>query len=111
MGDTAILDTEYCTVSVRIRLKRVGRRNRPSYRVGVFDNRTSRDGRCIETVGVYDPLCPDQAKQVVLKADRIAAWVAKGAKPTDTVASLIKRLSAPQEAPAATDAQPAEATQ
>jgi small subunit ribosomal protein S16 len=78
-------------VSVRIRLTRLGRRNRPFYRIGAFDNRSRRDGSPIEHLGTYDPINSDEAKQVVLKEERIRYWLSVGAKPSETVASMIKK--------------------
>jgi small subunit ribosomal protein S16 len=78
-------------VAVRIRLKRTGRKNRPCYRIGVFDSRTKRDGKTIEDVGFYDPIEKDEAKQVRLDRERIEYWLSVGALPTETVASILKR--------------------
>lgn len=78
-------------VSVRIRLTRMGRKNRPYYRIGAYDNRTRRDGRAIEFLGSYDPLVEDDEKQVTLVDDRIRHWLSVGAKPSETVASMLKK--------------------
>jgi len=75
-----------------IRLSRQGRKNRPHYRVGVFDARTRRDGPPIEYLGHYDPLVEDDEKKVTLNAERISYWLSQGARVTDTVKSfLVKR--------------------
>lgn len=76
---------------VRIRMKRFGRRNRPFYRIGIFDAREERDGEAIEEVGYYDPLEKDVAKREVLKKDRIEYWLGVGAQPTEKVAVILKR--------------------
>jgi small subunit ribosomal protein S16 len=76
---------------VRIRLKRMGRKNRPFYRIAVFDARTKRDGRTIEILGHYDPLMPSEEPPVQLKADRVKYWLGQGAQPTETVASLFRK--------------------
>lgn len=76
---------------VRIRLKRLGRRHRPFYRVTAVDRKKPRDGRVLEELGFYDPMNADPAKQVSLKSDRIAYWISVGAQPSDTVRGLIKR--------------------
>lgn len=76
---------------VRIRMKRFGRRNRPFYRIGIFDAREERDGEAIEEVGYYDPLEEDVAKREVLKKDRIEYWLGVGAQPTEKVAVILKR--------------------
>ncbi len=79
-------------MAVRIRMKRMGRRNRPYYRMGVFDARTPRDGSAIEMLGTYDPLNPNLDKQVTVKADRAVYWLQQGAQPSETVASILKKL-------------------
>ena len=79
------------TVAVRLRLKRMGRRHRPFYRVAAMDSRTQRDGRVIDELGHYDPLAEDERQQLVLKLDRIDHWLSVGALPTDTVKRLIER--------------------
>ncbi len=80
-------------MSVSLRLKRMGRRHRPFYRVTAVDKRKSRDGRVIEELGHYDPLEKDVAKQVVLRGDRIQYWLSVGAQPSETVRGLMKRLN------------------
>jgi small subunit ribosomal protein S16 len=75
-----------------IRMSRQGRRNRPHYRVGVFDSRTRRDGPPIEYLGHYDPLVADDQQKVSLDLERVAYWLGQGARVTDTVRSfLVKR--------------------
>jgi small subunit ribosomal protein S16 len=74
---------------VRIRLKRTGRRHRPSYRLTAVDGRASRDGRAIEELGFYDPAHQNQNLQTSLNRERIEYWLSMGAKPTDTVRSLL----------------------
>lgn len=78
-------------MAVRLRLKRMGRKNRPSYRIVAADAQAKRDGKVIEVLGHYDPLVQDAEKQVALKRDRIEHWLAVGALPSDTVANIIKR--------------------
>ncbi|GEO16533.1 30S ribosomal protein S16 [Microvirga aerophila] len=85
-------------MSLKIRLTRGGAKKRPYYRIVVADARSPRDGRFIEKVGTYDPMKPkDDATRVTLETDKIQAWLAKGAQPTDRVlrfldaAGLIKR--------------------
>ena len=75
---------------VVLRLKRMGRRHRPFYRVNAMDKRSPRDGRVIEALGWFDPLAEDD-KQMSLKADRIKYWLSVGAQPSDTVRTLLKR--------------------
>jgi small subunit ribosomal protein S16 len=86
-------------MSVKIRLKRVGSKNHPVYRVVVADSRSPRDGKCIEEVGLYNP--QQKSNNFQLKLDRIDYWLGKGAKPSDTVASFIKNLRKQTPAPAA----------
>ncbi|MDP6602186.1 MAG: 30S ribosomal protein S16 [Phycisphaerales bacterium] len=75
---------------VVLRLKRLGRRHRPFYRVNAMDRRAPRDGRVIEELGWFDPIAPED-KQVSLKEDRINYWLSVGAQPSRTVASLLKK--------------------
>ncbi|MHC5112420.1 MAG: 30S ribosomal protein S16 [Planctomycetota bacterium] len=76
---------------VRIRLKRVGRRHRPSYRLAAVDSRRARDSRVIEELGCYDPLNGDQEKQVVIRRERIEYWLGVGAQPSDTVRRILEK--------------------
>ena len=82
-------------MAVRLRLARLGRKNRPFYRVGAFDARTRRDGTPIEYLGWYDPLVEDFDAAVKLDMDRVAHWIGHGAKCSETVASFIKRKGMP----------------
>ncbi len=70
---------------------RMGRRHRPFFRINAVDVRTPRDGRILEKLGHYDPIEKDQAKQVVLKRERVQYWLEKGAVPTDTVSEILLR--------------------
>ena len=76
-------------MAVKIRLARHGAKKKPFYRIVVADSESPRDGRYLENVGTYDPLI-DPA-QVSLKSDRIQYWIDQGAKPSDTVRSILKR--------------------
>jgi small subunit ribosomal protein S16 len=78
-------------MAVKIRLKRMGRKNHPFYRLNAIDSRTPRDGRVIEELGFYDPRNKDNAKQFVAKLDRCKHWLDVGAIPSDTVSSLLKK--------------------
>jgi len=82
---------------VKIRLKRIGNKNRPVYRVVVADSRSPRDGKCIEEIGTYNPLNKD-AVNYALKLDRVDYWLGVGAQPSDTVASFIKKARKAAEA-------------
>lgn len=75
---------------VKLRLKRIGRRNLAVYRLAAMDSRRPRDGRVLEELGQYAPNS-DQAKQLVLNVDRIKHWLSIGAQPSDTVRSLLKK--------------------
>ena len=88
-------------MAVRIRLARVGATKRPSYRVVAIDSRRPRDGRALEILGYYDPLTEPATVQI--DTERFAAWVGKGALPSETVAKLIK-LSGSAPAPAGSPA-------
>ena len=81
-------------MAVRIRLQKTGRRHLPCYRIVATDARTKRDGKVLEILGVYDPLAKEEAKQVVVKRDRVQYWLGVGAQPSDTVASLLKKTEA-----------------
>ena len=78
-------------MAIVIRLSRQGRRNRPHYRVGVFDRRTRRDGPPIEHLGHYDPLIEDDDKKVTLEEDRVRYWLSQGALVSETVGSFLRR--------------------
>lgn len=77
-------------MSVKIRLKRLGTKRKPYYRIVVMDARSSRDGRAIEEVGIYHPIEAEE-NQIRLKEDRIKEWIRVGAKPSDTVRRLLNR--------------------
>jgi len=85
-------------MSLKIRLTRAGAKKRPYYRIVVADSRSPRDGRFIEKVGAYDPMKKkDDPARVTLETEKVQAWLAKGAQPTDRVlrfldaAGLMKR--------------------
>lgn len=78
-------------MAVRLRLKRMGRSHRAFFRIHVVDSRSPRDGRVIEQLGHYDPIEKDNEKQIVLDVDRARYWMDKGAQPSETVSSLLKR--------------------
>ena len=77
---------------VRIRLKRTGRSQRPSYRLTVVDGRASRDGKVLEELGYYDPANKNSDMQLNLKKERIEYWLGAGAQPSDTVRDLLKKV-------------------
>lgn len=75
-------------MAVRIRLTRLGKKKKPFYRIVVADSEAKRDGRFLEVVGTYDP--NQNPAAVKIKQDRVNDWLARGAKPSDTVRSLLK---------------------
>ena len=77
-------------MAVKIRLRRLGRKNHPFYRLNAIDSRSPRDGRVIEELGYFDPMLKDQSKQFVAKLDRCKYWLDTGAIPSETVSSLLK---------------------
>jgi small subunit ribosomal protein S16 len=76
-------------MAVKIRMKRMGKKKSPFYRIVVADIRAPRDGAFIEEVGYYNP-CKEPA-ELKLDAEAIKGWIANGAKPTETVAALLKK--------------------
>jgi small subunit ribosomal protein S16 len=78
-------------MSVKLRLKRMGRSHAAFFRLNAIDSRAPRDGRVIEELGYYDPRNKDQAKQFVAKIDRCKYWLDTGAVPSETVSSLLKK--------------------
>jgi len=83
-------------MAVAIRLRREGALNRPYFKVVVADKRSPRDGKFIEIVGTYDP--KKRGNNSSLKLDRVEYWISKGAQPSDTVRSLIKKNKNPEAA-------------
>ena len=76
-------------MAVKIRLKRMGAKKKPFYRVIVADSRSPRDGKFIEELGYYNPLT--EPAEVKLDADKAKQWLSNGAQPTDTVKGLFKK--------------------
>ena len=73
---------------VKIRLRRMGAKKAPYYRIIVADSRSPRDGRCIEEIGTYDPLT--EPATIAVDAEKAQQWIKNGAQPTDTVRGLLK---------------------
>lgn len=92
-------------MAVKIRLKRVGAKNNPVYRIVVADGRSPRDGKFIEELGTYNPVKKDD--NFVINVDRAQYWVKNGAQPSETVASFMKKAA--KAAAAAATAAPAPA--
>ena len=81
---------------VRIRLRRMGSKKKPFYRIVIADKRSPRDGRFIETIGTYDPMT--EPATVDLKLERAAHWLSVGAQPTEAVARLLVKANLLDEA-------------
>ncbi len=79
-------------MAVKIRLRRMGAKKAPFYRVVVADSRYPRDGRFIEEIGYYDPM--KDPKVIKIDAEKAQKWIANGAQPTDTVKALLKKSGA-----------------
>ena len=77
---------------VKIRLRRIGAKKNPYYRVVVADSLSPRDGRCIEEIGTYNPLT--DPSEIKIDTERALYWIKNGAQPTDTVKNLLKKLGA-----------------
>ena len=77
---------------VKIRLRRMGAKKAPYYRIVVADSRSPRDGRFIEEVGTYDPAT--EGDKLKINMERVQYWIANGAQPTDTVRRLLKKVEA-----------------
>lgn len=76
-------------MAVKIRLKRMGAKGQPFYRLVIADSRSKRDGRVIEEIGYYDP--KREPADIKVKEDRAMEWLSKGAQPTDTAKSILKK--------------------
>ena len=74
---------------VKIRLRRMGAKKTPYYRIVVADSRSPRDGRCIEEIGTYNPLT--EPAVITVDAEKAQTWIKNGAQPTDTVRGLLKK--------------------
>ena len=78
-------------MAVRIRMKRLGRRHRPFFRICAVDSRRPRDGRVLEELGTYDPMIKNTDARAILNSERIDYWLGVGALPSDKVKVLIKK--------------------
>jgi small subunit ribosomal protein S16 len=87
-------------MSTRIRLRKIGRKKLPLYRIVVADKESPRDGRFIEILGTYDPK-QEGAKKIVIDVEKAKNWLAKGATATDTVEALLKSAGVIAAAPKA----------
>ena len=78
-------------MAVAIRLKRLGRKHRPFYRIEAMEKRNARNGRSLENLGYYDPMVEDPMRRVVMKVDRVQHWLDRGARPSETVTSFLRK--------------------
>ena len=78
---------------VKIRLRRMGAKKAPFYRIVVADSRCPRDGRFIEEIGTYDPMAEGE-QRIKVDMERAKYWIANGAQPTETVRGLLKKVEA-----------------
>ena len=92
---------------VKIRLRRMGAKKNPYYRIIVADSKSPRDGRCIEEIGTYNPLV--SPSEIKVDTERAQYWIKNGAQPTDTVRALLKKAEA-SKAPPAPEPAPEQAT-
>ena len=76
---------------VKIRLRRMGAKKAPYYRIVVADSRSPRDGRCIEEIGTYNPMT--EPATITVDAEKAQQWIKNGAQPTDTVKALLKKAN------------------
>lgn len=81
-------------MAVKIRMKMMGRKHRPYFRICAMDARKPRDGRVLEELGTYDPLVSDTDARVVLNGERVSYWLGVGAQPTEKVSTFIKKYGA-----------------
>ena len=81
-------------MALKIRLARLGDKGNPFYRIVVADSRSPRDGKFVEILGAHDPKVSDASKATKVDKDLVAAWIAKGAQPTDTVRALLIKAGA-----------------
>lgn len=72
---------------LKLRLKKIGKKNQPSYRLVIMENRTRRDGRAIDQVGYYNPI----SKQLKIEAEKVIKWLKVGVQPTQTALNLLKK--------------------
>jgi len=98
-------------VAVRIRMKMMGRKHRPYFRIVAIDSRQPRDGRTLEDLGTYDPMIKDKDNRCTLKPDRLKYWMSIGALPSEKVQALIARHLKKAEEAAAQPAAPPEPAQ
>ena len=94
-------------MAVRIRMKMMGRKHRPYFRIVAIDHHQPRDGRVIEELGTYDPMIKNTDERVTLQPSRIKYWIGVGARPSENVAIFLKKYMAKWEEREAAAAQAA----
>lgn len=97
-------------MAVRIRMKLMGRKHRPYYRIVAIDHRQPRDGRVIEELGSYDPMVKNTDERVKMNLERVDYWTGVGALPSENVAVLLKKYRKKMQKQAAAPQTPAEPT-
>ena len=90
-------------MSVKLRLKRIGRKKSPYYRIVVIEDSNSRNGEEVEIIGTYDPMV--KPSNVEVKEDRVKHWISVGAQPSDTVSRLLSQLNLVEHKPKASSNQ------
>ncbi len=85
-------------MATKIRLRRMGAKKAPFYRVVVADSRSPRDGRCIEEIGFFNPIAKEGAENLKIDAERALYWLGTGAQPSETVKSLLKKAGITEKA-------------
>ena len=85
-------------MATKIRLRRMGAKKAPFYRVVVADSRSPRDGRCIEEIGFFNPIAKEGAENLKIDAERALYWLGTGAQPSETVKSLLKKAGVMEKA-------------
>ena len=83
---------------VKIRMKSLGRKHRPFFRICAMDSRSPRDGRAIEELGTYDPMVRETDKRYVINKERVEYWLSVGAQPSERVSVLLKKAGIPPRA-------------
>lgn len=78
-------------MAVKLRLKRMGRKHRPFYRLNAIEDRAARDGKPIEELGWFNPVEPDETKKMSINLERATYWLDHGAIPSETVSTLLKK--------------------
>lgn len=85
-------------MATKIRLRRMGAKKAPFYRVVVADSRSPRDGRCIEEIGFFNPIAKEGAENLKIDVERALYWLGTGAQPSETVKSLLKKAGITEKA-------------